>query len=105
MFELATTATRMDNHGSHDESDWSTICGPFRSADDVEPGYPPGQYSCDLSVAVDHPNVEAAQYDIDVTYPSDSGDRTMTEVVFCRSDRDNASCERLGTTAERDAGR
>jgi len=105
MFELAATVTRMDNNWSHDVSDWSTMSGPFRSADEVEPGYPPGQYSCDLSVAVDHPKVEAAQYDIDVTYPGDSGDRTVSDVVFCRSDGDNASCERLGTTAERDAER
>ena len=105
MFDLAATVTRMDNNGSHDGLDAGTTCGPFRSASDVGPGEAAPQYSCDLGVAVDHPDVEAAQYDIDVTYPGDSADRTMSDVVFCRSDGDNASCERLGTTAERDAER
>ena len=101
MFDLDTTVTRMDNHGSHDVTERSTTCGPFRSADDMEPGYPPSSYSCELSIAVDHSKVEAAQYDIDVTYPGDSGERNMTQVLFCRSDSDHASCEDLGPSAER----
>jgi len=104
-FDLATTVTRMDNNGSHDGLDAGTTCGPFRSASDVGPGEAAPQYSCDLGVAVDHPDVEAAQYDIDVTYPGPADDRTVTDVLFCRSDGDNASCEDLGTTGERDAGR
>jgi hypothetical protein len=103
MFELATTVTRMDNNGSHDVSDRSTMCGPFRSAADVEGDA--GQYGCDLSVAVDHPNVEAAQYDIDITYPGATGDRTMSDVVFCRSDGGTGSCEELAAPAERDTER
>jgi hypothetical protein len=105
IFELAMTVTRMDNNGSHDGLDSGTTCGPFRSAGDVEPGDPAPQYSCDLAMAVDHPKVEAAQYDIDITYPGDSGDRTVSHVVFCRSDDDAASCEQLGAPAERDGQR
>jgi hypothetical protein len=93
QFELVTKVTRMDNHGSHDVSDWSTMCGPFRSVDDVEPGDAPPQYSCDLSVAVDHPQVENAQYDIEITYPGAVAERTMTGVLFCTSDGDNAGCD------------
>jgi len=105
IFDLDMTVTRMANHWSHDVSDWTTTCGPFRSADDAEPGYPPGQYSCNLSAALDHPNVEVAQYNVDLTYPGASGERTVTAVAFCRSDADNASCEDVRMTPERDAQR
>ena len=37
----------------------------------------------------------SAQYDIDITYPGATAERTMTEVLFCRSDGHNASCEEL----------
>ena len=105
MFDLDMTVTRMDNNWSHDVSDWSTTCGPFRSADDAEPGYSPGQYSCNLSASLDHPNAEVAQYNFDLSYPGASGERTVTAVVFCRSDADNADCEDAGMTPERDAQR
>ena len=42
IFDLDMTVTRMANHWSHDVSDWTTTCGPFRSAGDAEPGFPPG---------------------------------------------------------------
>jgi hypothetical protein len=105
IFDLDSTVTRMDNNGSHDGLDAGTTCGPFRSASDVGPGEPAPDDSCGLGVAVGHPAVEAAQYDIDITYPGASGERTVTDVVFCRSDGDGASCEDLGMTAERDAER
>jgi hypothetical protein len=102
MFDLAMTVTRMDNNGSHDTLDSGTTCGPFRSAGDVEPGAPAPQYRCDHAMGVDHPRVEAAQYDIDLTYPGADGQRTTTDVLFCRSDADNASCETLAPASERD---
>jgi hypothetical protein len=105
MFDLAMTVTRMDNNGSHDTLDSATTCGPFRSAGDVEPGDPAPQYSCDYAMGVDHPKVEAAQYDIDLTYPDDNGEQTMSDVVFCRSDSHKASCEQLAAPAERDSER
>jgi hypothetical protein len=100
MFDLAMTVTRMDNNGSHDTLDSGTTCGPFRSAGDVEPGDPTPQYSCDYAMGVDHPKVEAAQYDIDLTYPDADGQRTTTHTLFCRSDADQAAWEDLGPSAE-----
>ncbi len=103
MFDLDTDITRMDNNGSHDETEWSTTCGPFRSAADAGPGDPAPQYSCDLSVSFDHPNVEVAQYDVEITYPA-MGDRTMSAVYFCRSDGNNTACEVNAPPTEGDAG-
>lgn len=103
MFDLTATVTRMDNQGSHDVRRETASCGPFRSAADAEPGDPPGTYSCDLTLAFHHPKSEAAQYDIDLTYPGGDGERTISHVLFCRSDGDQASCERSGPSAERDA--
>jgi hypothetical protein len=32
-------------------------------------GTRPGKYRCNLSAALDHPNVEVAQYNFDLRYP------------------------------------
>jgi hypothetical protein len=69
------------------------MCGPFRSAADTEPGEAPPRYSCDVDVAVDHPEVENSQYDVDVSFPGATGDRTATLVAFCTSDGDTSTCE------------
>ena len=103
VFDLDTAVTRMDNNGSRDVSGRSRTCGPYRSAADVGPGEPAPQYRCDLSLAVDHPQVEVAQYDVDITYPGASGDRTWDMVLFCRSEGGNAACEMNAPPAERDA--
>jgi hypothetical protein len=100
-FDLAATVTRMDNHGSHDVTERSTTCGPFRSASDAGPGQPAPDDSCDLSVLVNHPEVEAAQYDIDLTYPGADGQRTMSTVLFCRSGDGEAACETNAPPSER----
>ena len=100
-FELAATVTRMDNHGSHDVTDRSTMCGPFRAASDAGPGQPAPDDSCDVSFVVDHPEVEAAQYDIDITYPGAEGQRTMSTVLFCRSADGAAACETNAPPSER----
>jgi len=103
VFDLDTAVTRMDNNGSRDVNGRSTSCGPYRSAADAGPGAPAPRYSCDLALAVDHPQVEAAQYDVDITYPGDRGDRTWDMVLFCRSQGGNAGCETNAPPAERDA--
>jgi hypothetical protein len=81
--DLSTTVTRMD--------------------DNAGPGEPAAQDSCDLGVAVTHPETEAAQYDIEVTNPGDGGEGTTTTMVFCRSDGDNVGCEVPTPPAEHDA--
>jgi hypothetical protein len=71
----------------------SAMCGPFRSAEDFGAGEAP-QYSCDLALFLDHPEVENnAQYDVDVSYPGASAGRTTSVFTFCSSDGKAASCE------------
>jgi hypothetical protein len=67
--------------------------GPFRSAGDFESPDQAPRYSCNLAVFLDHPQVETAQYDADVSYPGASGERTMRVFTFCTSDGQIASCE------------
>jgi hypothetical protein len=103
VFPLSASITRMDNTGGRDVSDWNVDCGPFRSDPNAADQHVPP--ACDLNVAYEHPDIEAAQYDVEVTYPGVTADRTMTAVVFCRSDGDWGSCEELAPSAERDAER
>jgi hypothetical protein len=103
VFPLSASITRMDNHGGRDVAGWSVGCGPFRPDDNADHGGP--QPSCGLNVAYEHPQVEAARYDVEVTYPGPTVDRTMSAVVFCRSDGDWGSCEEVAPSAERDAER
>jgi hypothetical protein len=103
VFPLSASITRLDNMGGRDVADWSVDCGPFRSDDNAADHDPPS--SCDLNVAYEHPEVESAQYDVEVTYPGAAADRTMSAVVFCRSDGDWGSCEELAPSAESDVER
>jgi hypothetical protein len=70
------------------------MCGPFRSAADTGPGDAPPAYSCDLGVSLDHPEVENSQYDVDVSFPGATAQRSATLVAFCTSDGETAACER-----------
>lgn len=72
---------------------WFADCGPFRAASDFEPGQEPPQYSCTLAVALDHPEAESAQYDIDVSYPGAGAERVDRVFTFCTSDGETATCE------------
>jgi hypothetical protein len=104
VFPLSASITRLDNSGGRDVADWGVDCGPFRSDENAaDHGDPPS--SCDLNVAYEHPEVESAQYDVEVTYPGATAERTMSAVVFCRSDGDWGSCEELAPSAERDVER
>ena len=69
------------------------MCGPFRSSDDFEDGDRAPQYSCSLAVWLDHPEVENAQYGIEVTYPGATAERTMRLFTVCTSDGETAVCE------------
>jgi hypothetical protein len=85
-FELPTEVIRMDNHGGRYVSYWGTTCGPFRSAEDFEPGDSAPEYSSELSVAVDHPKVENAQYDIEIsTLASAVGRRVVLAIAIAVS--------------------
>ena len=92
QFIVSASISRLDHDGGRDVIERSAMCGPFRSADDFEDGKAP-QYSCTLAVWVDHPKVETAQYDVEVTYPGAAAERTMRLFTFCTSDGTDASCE------------
>jgi hypothetical protein len=92
MFMLSASISRLDTSGGRDVVDRSAMCGPFRSASDFDDGEAP-QYFCTLAVFLDHPDVETARYDVDVTYPGAAAERTTSVFTFCTTDGEAASCE------------
>jgi hypothetical protein len=89
----AVQSGRCDD-GGRDFIDRTVMCGPFRSADDMDSGDAPPQASCDMHVFLDHPDVERdAQYDVEVSYPGAAAQRSTNTFTFCTSDGKTASCE------------
>jgi hypothetical protein len=88
----AAQGSKRVDHPPHGP-DWSVDCGPFRSPGDFESPDEAPRYSCNLAVFLDHPQVETAQYDVDVSYPGAGGQRTTSVFTFCTSDGTTASCE------------
>ena len=86
QFTLTASIARLDNEGGRDMVEQSAVCGPFRSADDFEPGDAASQYSCNLGVFLGHPELEQGpQYDVEVfTYPGAAAERTMRLFTFAR---------------------
>lgn len=93
QFDLSASISRLDNEGGRDLVERTATCGPFRSADDFESDQTPPQYYCNLAVFLDHPPVENAQYDVNVSYPGAAAERTMSVFRFCTSDGDTAACQ------------
>lgn len=93
IFILSASISRLDPEGGRHVADRSVECGPFRPADDVEPGDAKPNYTCDLAVGLDHPEVETVQYDVEVSYPGAAATRTMRLFAFCTSDGNTASCD------------
>jgi hypothetical protein len=93
QFVLSASISRLDHEGGRDVVERSAVCGPFRSAEDFESPEEAPRYLCNLAVLLDHPQVEAAQYDVDVSYPGAGGERTTSVFTFCTSDGTTASCE------------
>ena len=92
-FMVSTSISRLDHEGGRDVVDRSVMCGPYRSTDDTDPGDTPPQYACDMHLFLDHPEIENAQYDVNVTYPGADAERTTSLFRFCTSDGQTASCE------------
>ena len=92
-FVLSATIARLDNNWGRDLVDRSVVCGPDRPTASTEPANATPDESCELSVTLDHPEVENAQYDVDVSYPGVGGERTTSVFTFCTSDGKTASCE------------
>ena len=88
-FILSTSISRLDNDRGRDLIDRSAVCGPFRPAE-----APEGRdRTCSLAVSLGHPDVEHAQYDVEVSYPGPSGRRTAKVFTFCTADGTDASCQ------------
>jgi hypothetical protein len=69
-----------------------TMCGPFRSAAQRDAGDGPASYACDVDLAFDHPPVETARYDVEVTYPGAGGDKTLSRAFICVSPGATGAC-------------
>jgi hypothetical protein len=104
VIQMDTTVRRVDKDGRGDGLAGGVTCGPYLSAGDTDAADPAEEESCGEGMGLDHPPVEAARYDIDITYPAASGKRTVTDVIFCRSDGQNVSCDPLAMGTERDTG-
>ena len=94
MFSVSAGITRSDVFGPQ-ESVWRSVrCGPFRSAADREPGDPEFENFCELDVALEHPEVETNDYEIEVTFPGATAERTLTLSLACTSDGKAAVCDK-----------
>jgi len=69
-----------------------TMCGPFGSAADAEADEAPATSACEVDTVFDHPPVETARYDVEVTYPGAGGDETLSRVFTCVSAGATGSC-------------
>jgi hypothetical protein len=93
QFVLSASISRLDNQGGRDVVERSAVCGPFRSAGDFDSPEEALRYSCSLAVFLDHPQVENAQYDVDVSYPGAGDERTTSVFTFCTSEGNTGACE------------
>jgi hypothetical protein len=94
MFMVSAQVTRTDVFGPQ-ESVWRAVrCGPFLSADDHEAGDGGFEYFCDLDVALDHQSIETSDYEIEVTFPGATAERTVTRNLTCTSDGMSAACDK-----------
>jgi hypothetical protein len=94
MFMVSAQLTRTDVFGPQESVGRSVRCGPFRSAADQEPGDATSEYFCDLDVTLEHQPVETSDYEIDVTFPGATAERTVTLDLVCTSDGKAATCDK-----------
>ena len=93
MFSVSTQITRSDVFGPQ-ASVWRSVrCGPFRSAADQQPGDSAGEYFCELDLALEHPAVETNDYEIEVSFPGATVERTVSLKLACTSDGKAAVCD------------
>jgi hypothetical protein len=69
-----------------------TMCGPFRSAAERKADEAPSASACEVDTVFDHPPVETARYDVEVTYPGAGGDETLSRAFTCVSAGATGSC-------------
>jgi hypothetical protein len=95
LFYVSAGISRTDVFGPQ-ESVWRSVrCGPFMSAEDRERfDMAPGEYFCELDVTLGHQPVETSDYEVEVTYPGATEDRTLTLRLACTSDGYAAVCDK-----------
>ena len=94
MFHVGAQLSRTDVFGPQ-ESVWRSVrCGPFLSADDRKPGDNEWEYFCELDVSMAHQPAETSDYEIEVTFPGATAERTVTLNLVCTSDGKAAVCDK-----------
>jgi hypothetical protein len=93
QFMVSASIYRLDHDGGRNGVERTALCGPFRSSTDGASDEPTPSYSCDVDLALDHPEFEHAQYDVDVSYPGANSERNASLFTVCVSDGTTASCD------------
>ena len=95
MFYVSAGISRTDGFGPQ-ESVWRSVrCGPFMSAEDRERfDMAPREYFCELDVTLEHQPVETSDYEVEVTYPGATEERTLNLRLVCTSDGNSAVCDK-----------
>jgi hypothetical protein len=95
-FVLSASISRsesFDGRGDRDMIERSVICGPY-PAGNAHHDDRSSPATCDLAVWLGHPLEEdGVRYDVEVTFPGATADRTMREFTFCTSNHQSATCE------------
>jgi hypothetical protein len=90
-FSLSAWVSRVDEK-TGEGTGRMVNCGPFQSSDDMDPDEV-RTYSCEIALSLVHPAVEAADYEVEVTYPgADRNLETITFESFCVSNDAGTSC-------------
>jgi hypothetical protein len=92
LFYVSAGISRTDGFGPQDSVWRSVRCGPFLTAED-DPDHP-AQYFCELDVTLEHQPVETSDYEVEVTYPGATEERTLTLQFSCTSDGSSAVCDK-----------
>ena len=93
MFDVWAGISRTDVFGPQ-ESVWRSVrCGPFLAAEDHD-GDSTWEYFCELDVTLEHQPVETSDYEVEVTYPGATEERTLNLRLACTSDGKSAVCDK-----------
>ncbi len=96
MFMVSAQLTRTDDLGPQESVSHAIRCGPFMSAEDRKRlDMAPGEYYCNVDVALDHQPVDDSIYEVEITYPGAVEERTLTLRLACTSDGQAAVCDKI----------
>ena len=93
LFYVSAGISRTDGFGPQ-ETVWHSVrCGPFLAAEDHDTD-DTWEYFCELDVSLAHQPVETSDYEVEVTYPGATEERTLTLRLACTSDGNSAVCDK-----------